>query len=110
MPKNTYLFLSIIGFILPVYFIYQIALEQNGFDFGRFFSDISVNPSSRLIAADLAVAATTFVAFLFYETRRLKIKFWWISIIGTFLVGASFGFPFFMYLREITIESAENKL
>lgn len=104
MAKKTYLFLSLLGFFVPNYFAYLIFVEQKGFDLNRFITDISLNASSRFILIDLGIAATTFMAFLFYESRGLKIKLWWLPIVGTFLVGVSFGFPLFMYLRQIELE------
>lgn len=108
MAKNTYLFLSLLGFVVPNYFVFQIILEQNGFDLVTFIQDISLNNSARFILTDLAIAATTFVVFLFYEARRLKIKYWWLSILGTFLVGVSFGFPLFMYLRQVELDKIKS--
>jgi hypothetical protein len=107
MAKKTYLFLSILGFVIPNYYVYLILVEQNGFDLNRFISDISLNASSRFILIDLGIAATTFMVFLLYESRRLKIKLWWIPFVGTFLVGVSFGFPIFMYLRELALENSK---
>ena len=108
MAKKTYLLLSILGFFIPNYFAYLIFVEQKGFDLNRFISDISLNASSRFILIDLGIAATTFMVFLIYEFRRLKIKLWWLPIVGTFLVGLSFGFPLFMYLREVELEKRNN--
>lgn len=104
MIKNIYLLLSILGFILPSYFLFQIIIEQNGFNLGQFITDISLNSSSKFVLLDLGIAATTFLVFLYYENRKVKLNLWWLPVIGTFLVGVSFGFPLFMYLRQLEID------
>ena len=108
MVKNTYLLLSILGFILPNYFLYQIIVDQNGFNLSRFITDISLNYSSKFILADLGIAATTFLIFLYFENRKIKLNLWWLPVLGTFLVGVSFGFPLFMYLRQIELENTKK--
>lgn len=99
-PKNLYLLLTIIGFFAPNYWIYQITREHSGFDISRFFREISLNPSSNLINTDLILVAITAFIFIMIEAKKHKIKYWWVSIIGTFLVGICFGFPLFLYMRE----------
>jgi hypothetical protein len=102
--KNIYLLLTILGFIAPNYWITQIVREHNGFDIVRFFDEISLNASANLINTDLALVATAAFVFIIIEARKHQIKYWWLSIIGTFGVGICFGFPLFLYLREIKLE------
>jgi len=102
--KYLYLLLCLFGIALPYSQLIPLLLE-GGFDFTSFIDDLFVNRTSSLFALDLFVTATTYVVFLFSEGFRLKMKHLWIPFIGTFLVGASLGFPLFLYLREITLES-----
>jgi hypothetical protein len=32
--------------------------------------------------------------------ERDKTRYWWLPVLGTLTVGASFGLPLFVYLRE----------
>jgi hypothetical protein len=38
------------------------------------------------------------------DARKLKIKAWWVIIPLTFLIAVAFSFPFYLYLRERTLE------
>ena len=66
------------------------------------------NRISTLFALDLFVTATVFIVFAVYEGAKLKIKHLWVPFIASILVGASLGFPLFLYMREINLE--KNKL
>jgi hypothetical protein len=63
-----------------------------------------INRVSTLFALDLFITATVFIVFALYEGFKLKIKHLWIPFIATIIVGASLGFPLFLYLREINLE------
>jgi hypothetical protein len=102
--RITYLILSILGFFLGVAFIYPITIDHNGFDIIRFSREIGLNSSSRLLAVDLSWSAITFFSFLIMETKRLKVKRWWLAVLGSFLVGVCFAFPLFLFLRQAEIE------
>jgi hypothetical protein len=103
-----YLFLSLIGFSGGLFFIIQIGVEHQGFDLIRFLQEISLNASSRLLVFDLGITGLTFFVFMFLESLNYKIKYWWLAVIGTFLVGLCFSFPLFLYLRERALNN--NKL
>ncbi|MBN2602626.1 MAG: DUF2834 domain-containing protein, partial [Candidatus Thermoplasmatota archaeon] len=62
------------------------------------------NRVTTLFALDLFVTATAFVVFAIYEGLKIKLKHLWLPFAATVLVGASLGFPLFLYMREITIE------
>jgi len=102
--KYLYLILCIFGIILPYSQLIPYMLE-NTFDIASFIDQLFVNRVSALIALDLFVTALTYIIFAVSEGISLKIKHLWIPILGTFLVGASLGFPLFLYLREINLES-----
>ena len=67
-----------------------------------------VNKVSTLFAFDLFVTATVFIFFALYEGFKLKMKLLWIPIIASFIVGASLGFPLFLFMRERNIEKKLN--
>jgi hypothetical protein len=50
------------------------------------------------------VAATTGVLFIVVEAVRRRIRLAWIAVVGTFLIGFSFGLPFFLFLRQIQLD------
>jgi hypothetical protein len=105
MIKYVYALLAIIGFLLPNYFLLHILQDQGGFNLQNFLQEISLNNSMKLVNADLSVTALTGLMLMVIEGRRLHVKYWWFGIIGTILVGMSFGLPLFLLLREMRLES-----
>ena len=101
--KYVYLILCVFGFILPYSQLIPLLMEGN-FTFQLMIEQLFINRVSTLFALDLFVTATVYIVFAIHEGLKLKIKYLWIPIVATGLVGASLGFPLFLYLREITIE------
>jgi len=105
--KHLYIILCFFGLILPYSQLIPILIEGN-FGFQMMINQLFVNRITTLFALDLFVTATVFIAFAVYEGMKLKIKHLWITFIVTILVGASLGFPLFLYLREINLEKNKN--
>lgn len=105
--KYVYLILCIFGIALPYSQLIPILIED-GFSINMVIDQLFVNRVSTLFAFDLFITALTFIVFALYEGLKLKIKLLWIPIIGTFLVGASLGFPLFLYMREKYMEKTVN--
>jgi len=101
--KCIYLILCIFGFILPYSQLVPLILEQS-FSLNLAYDQLFGNRLTALFILDLFVTATTFVVFALYEGLKIKAKHLWIPFAATFLVGASLGFPLFLYIREITLE------
>lgn len=106
--KYVYLLLCLIGFILPYTQIIPLLIEGN-FGIQFIINELFINRVSTLFAFDLFVTATVFIIFALSEGIKLKIKHLWMVFIATILVGASLGFPLFLYLREINLEKNNNK-
>jgi hypothetical protein len=98
-PKNLYLLLSVLGFLLP-YSQFVPWVAANGLRMPLFFSELGANRISMFFGWDVIVSAVVLLAFMRIERARKPVKHWWIPIVGTLLVGVSFGFPLFLYLRE----------
>jgi hypothetical protein len=103
--KNLYLFLCVIGFAIP-YWQFVPWLVHNGVDARLFVTQMFANRISSFFVADVLVSAAVLVAFMGQESRRLKIAHRGFAIAGLCLVGVSFAFPLFLYLRERAQESA----
>lgn len=97
--RHVYLALAILGIILPYYHYWQF-VQTYGNDLARFFSDVLVNDSSRFILMDMVVTAIAFFVFVALDSKKRKVKYAWIAVAGVFMVGVSFGFPLYMYLRD----------
>ena len=91
----TYLLLSIVGLVGTWYFNF-LAIQQ-----GRnFFADWSSTPAVSSATTDLFVVATAASILIFFEGRKLKIKYWWLFILGSFVTAIAFTFPLFLAIRE----------
>lgn len=101
--KYIYIILCIFGVILP--YSQLIPLLFNGYFSIQFMiNQLFINRVSTLFALDLFITAIVFVIFALHEGIKLSIKYVWLCLISTIVVGASFGFPLFLYLREIELE------
>ena len=104
--KYAYLILCIFGFILPYSQLIPLMIEP-GFSIELAYNQLFANRVVTLFAFDLFITATTFVVFALYEGLKIKVKHLWLPFAATFLVGASLGFPLFLYLRELNLEKKD---
>ena len=102
--KQLFLMLSILGVCYTWYYNIQWFQNTNDPTFTNFFNEAQANFAGKSFGADLTVVVLTFFVFMIPESMRLKIKYWWLLIIFTFLVAVAFTFPLFMYLRENALE------
>ena len=105
-----YLFLSIVGAILPMMANLNFAMEYgNSFDIKNFISLANSNPAAESISRDLLVGASAVFIWIVNESKNLSIKNMWVVYVGTFLIAFAFSAPFFLFLRERRIIEIENK-
>jgi hypothetical protein len=106
MNTRAWIFLvvSIIGIIMP-YSQIPAMMADGEYSLIEHFAVVYATPESAFFGWDLAVAALTFIIFLTFETRKYRIRGWWIALLGSMAIGVSFGFPFFLFLRERTLIS-----
>ncbi len=102
-PKHVYIVLCVLGTVLPYSQIIPW-MNENGYDILLLFRQVFEFRAGAVFAMDLFVTATTFFAFMFLERPRLRVPGTWMAVAGTFLVGASLGFPLYLYLRERVLE------
>jgi hypothetical protein len=95
-----YLLLSIVGLIGTWYF--NLLAFKQGRDF---FADWSSTPAVSSATTDLLIAASAASIFMFYESKRLKMKYVWLFILGSFVTAIAFTFPLFLALRERKLTS-----
>ena len=96
-----YLFLSILGAILPMISNFNFAMEYgSSFDINQFIQLANANPAAESISRDLLIGASAVFIWIVNESRKLKIKNMWIVYAGTFLIAFAFSAPFFLFLRE----------
>jgi len=101
--KKAYLALTLIGLIVP-YSFFVPWLFDHGLDVTLFFQDFFANKISGTFGLDVIISAIVLIGFILYEGKKLSMGRLWIPIIGTLLVGVSFGLPLFLYMREVINE------
>ena len=93
-----YLFLSILGAVLPMLANFEFAREYgNSFDINNFISLANANPAAQSISRDLLVGASAIFIWILNESKKLNIKNMWVVYIGTFLIAFAFSAPFFYF-------------
>ena len=106
MPARlAYLVLSILGFLLPYSQFVPWYLEH-GPDRLQFTTEMFENRISTFFVFDVLIAAGALLVFILFEGRRLGVKHLWVPILGTLVVGVSFGLPLFLYLREERLQAS----
>ena len=104
-----YLFLSILGALLPMMANFDFAMEYgNNFDINNFIALASANPAAQSISRDLLVGASAVFIWIINESKKLNIKNMWIVYLGIFLIAFAFSAPFFLFLRERRIIELEK--
>lgn len=94
-----YLVLSVLGILLP-YGAFVPWLAANGVDIGLLFSEAVANPISIFAWLDVLVAAIALLGFIVVDGQRYKVKYRYFAVLGTLLVGVSFGLPLYLYFKE----------
>lgn len=96
--RHVYLILAIIGAVLPLSQFAAASMEGT-FTFQKLIADLTASRLTAGFALDLIVAAVTGLVFMIAETRRSAIRGAWVAVVGTVVIGFSFGLPFFLFLR-----------
>lgn len=95
--KTLYLVLTLAGLLIP-YSQFLPWLLQNGPNSHLFLSDMIANRISTFFVADVLMSAATLISFI--SADKSKIPQRWAIITGLCLVGVSFAFPLYLYLKE----------
>ena len=105
-----YLFLSILGAILPMMANFDFAMKYgNSFDIKSFIDLANADPAAQSISRDLLIGASAIYIWIVNESKKLNIKNMWSVYIGTFLIAFAFSAPFFLFLRERRIIELEKE-
>lgn len=108
--QTIYLILAFLGFVLPLYFVFQFFGEMGQLDWNRFFAAAFANPASSSLTVDFMIVLVGFVVWMISEARELGMRNWWIYLVLIGFVSAAFGIPLFLFMRERHFQSiiAEN--
>ena len=101
--RHFYLACCVLGLLLP-YSQFLPWLLEHGLDLALFGRDLFVNRISAFFAMDVIVSAIVLIWFIQSEGKRLRVRLLWLPTVGTLLAGVSFGFPLFLFLRQVTLD------
>lgn len=105
--RTWYLVLCIAGFALPYSQFASWAVEH-GLDGSLFIRELFANRIGGFFGLDVIVSACALIPFVISEGRRLGMVHLWLPIVGTLLVGVSFGFPLFLFMRQPYTKEPNN--
>jgi hypothetical protein len=101
--RHFYLILCVLGLILP-YSQFVSWLLEHGLDVHLFCHEMFANRISGFFVMDVIVSAIVLIWFIEREGKHLRMQFLWLPAIGTLAVGVSFGFPLFLFLRQVRLD------
>jgi hypothetical protein len=101
--RHFYLVCCVLGLLIP-YSQFVPWVLAHGLDFTLFFRDLFANRISTYFAMDVIVSAIVLIWFIQSEGKRLRVRLLWFPTIGTLIVGVSYGFPLFLFLRQVTLD------
>ena len=105
-----YLFLAVLGAILPMISNFNFAMEYGpSFDINQFIQLANANPAAESISRDLLIGASAVFIWIVNESKKLEMKNMWIIYVGTFLIAFAFSAPLFLFLRERRIIEINSK-
>ena len=99
--KYIYLVLFIIGTILP-YASFAPWIMENGLNIPLLVHQIAASPVAAFGWLDVIISAIALIVFINRDRRKRNVRYWWLPIIGTLVVGVSLGLPLYLFLREIS--------
>lgn len=108
VKKSVYLGLAIVGIALPMSQFIPASLDGS-FSVGAMLSEMTATATLRGVSFDFMVTALTGIVFGVIEAVRLKIRSAWVPLVGSVLIGFSFGLPCFLLLRELALERSSGE-
>lgn len=106
--RISYLLLAIIGLVMTGYYNFQFVAESGGsFSIAEFIAAGASNSASASLSWDLAIACIAGLIWMFMESRRLGLRFFWLYAILAFTVAYAFAFPLFLFVRQGKIDNID---
>jgi len=99
--KNLYLVLCLLGVIIP-YASFVPWIVENGLNVSLLINQVASSPVASFGWLDVVISAVALFVLIYNDFQKIKVRYWWLTIIGTLTVGVSLGLPLYLYLREIS--------
>jgi hypothetical protein len=98
-PRHFYATLCVPGAVLPWWQFLPWATEH-GANVPLLFRHLFANGVAGAFAIDLIITAVVVCCFVLIEGKRSRVPNLWMPILGTLIIGVSFGLPLFLWMRE----------
>ncbi len=107
-----YLLLALIGGGYTYYFMWQGVIESNGnFDVVDFVQSTWINNFyAKSLTLDFWTGAIAGTFFILVEGMRLGMKRIWMYLLLTVGIAFAFGFPLFLFMRELHIRNNKSMI
>ena len=103
--ESTTLLLGLLNArIGPPYSQFVPWLLEHRLDVTVFFRELFANRISAFLAMDVIVSAIVLIWFIQSEGKCLRVRLLWLPTVGTLVIGVSFEFPLFIFLRQVTLD------
>jgi len=110
IPRIFYLALALAGLVMTWYYNLQFIAESGGsFDIGAFMAAGATNAAAKSLSWDLAISCLAGLLWIYYESRRIGLRHFWIFIVLAFGIAFAFAFPLYLFIREGKLESLKNQ-
>jgi hypothetical protein len=110
IPRIIYLTLTIAGGVMTWYYNLQFMEESGGtFNVFDFVAATTTNAASKSISWDLVIACFAGVTFIYLESRRLGLRYFWAYIVFAFGIAFAFALPLFLFVRQGKIEAIDTQ-
>lgn len=108
--RILYLVLAIAGLVVPWYFNLQFMQQAGGqFVLSDFVAAANSNAASSSLSWDLSIACLAGLCWIFFESKRLGLRFFWLYIVLAFTVAYAFAFPLFLFVRQGKLETIDTE-
>jgi hypothetical protein len=97
--KKLYLFLAILGAVVPYIFFFQF-IQAEGINIPLFISSLFVNGAASGFSADLLISSFIFWLFMFQQMKNTNGPKPYLFIVLNLSIGLSCALPAYLYARE----------
>ena len=101
--KNFYLIAAAIGAVAPyaTYYGYLAYVPGSSGALSLAWG----NPIAAATLTDFTISCLVFWPFVYVESKKLGIRYWWLFVVTNIFIGLSFALPAFLYVRERRLTS-----
>ncbi|PTW45396.1 uncharacterized protein DUF2834 [Sphingomonas faeni] len=101
--STAYFALAAVGLVLP-YSRLIPWIGDHGLDIRALVVELFSTRIGAFFGLDVIVSAVVLIVFVIVQGRRDHVRYGWLAILATGLVGVSCGLPLFLALRERALQ------